>query len=305
MGTPDFAAVALKTLYLSHEEIVCVVTQPDRPTGRHALVTPSKVKVEASKLGLNVIQPEKASDPEFIEKIRMLKPDAIVVAAYGKILKKELLDIPRYGCINIHASLLPRWRGAAPVAWAIIAGDEISGVSIMQMSEGVDTGDILLTKSIYITKDETSASLFKKLSFIGADLIDEALKKLEKGELKPIKQDNRLATYAPMLKKEMGHIDWNMTAIRIERRIRGFFPWPGAFTYSNGKLIKIISASLYDGFTKPPEAYPTGTILTESGRMFVKCLDCWLEILKLQPSGKNVMNATDFLRGNRITKFDN
>lgn len=322
MGTPDFAVTILKALLDAGEDIVAVVSQPDRPTGRHAVISPTRVKAEAIKHGLNMLQPERASDPDFIKKISALSPDAIVVAAYGKILKKDFLEIPRYGCINVHASLLPRWRGAAPIPWAIISGDEYTGVTIMQMDETMDTGDILLQRRIKIAPQENSVTLFEKLALMGGELILEALKKLGNGELVPLKQDDSLASYAPMLKKEMGHIEWSKSALSIERSIRGLYPWPGSFGYSNGRLIKIISAGLSDGppgtisddrkiisaglSDGPPGTISDdrpGTVRVAEGRIFILTGDGWIEIYKLQPAGKNIMKAEDFLRGNTLTEF--
>lgn len=315
MGTPDFGARILKRIFEAGEDVVAVISQPDKPVGRHRRITQTPVKSEAIRLGIKVFQPEKLSQPDFVDEIRLLKPDVIVVAAYGKILPGDFLDIPGYGCINVHASLLPRWRGAAPCAWAVISGDEYSGVTIMQMEKSLDTGDILLQKSVKIASDETGASLLERLSILGGGLVVEALKRLEKGTLSPIKQDGTIATYAPLLKKEMGEIDWSRDARKTERIIRGLTPWPGSFSYYQGRLIKIIKAAAIDF---PENIFPEcscrikkfildnspGSVFTKNGRMFVVTGGGWLEILKLQPAGKNVMDTVDFLRGNSIISFD-
>lgn len=304
MGTAGFAAVALRALYNTGDEIALVVTQPDRPIGRHRKLEPTRVKAEALDLRLDVCQPEKVSDPDFLKKLKKLKPDLIVVAAYGQILKKDLLGIPRFGCINIHASLLPRWRGAAPIPWAIISGDEYSGVTIIEMSEGLDSGDILLKKSIKLSDDENAESLTKKLSIVGGELAVEAIERLKNGSLKSEKQDDFLASYAPKLYKDMGHMDWKKSAIDLERLIRGLYPWPGTFGYSDGRRIKIIEARV----SRSPkgdimDSFP-GRVYIERDRMFVACKDSFLEILRLEPAGKNVMNTADFIRGYSIKAFD-
>ena len=245
MGTPDFAAINLEYIYRAGHELVAVVSQPDKPIGRHSELKPTDVKRKALELGISeILQPQKASDPEFIARIRELKPDVIVVTAYGRILKKELLDIPKYGCINVHASLLPRWRGAAPIQWSIIEGDRETGVTAMQMSEGLDTGDILLSRKLTPAADETGGSLFDKLATLGGELICDTLKALEEGTLKPVPQDDKLATYAKQLTKDMGNIDWSKDAVSIERLIRGLYPWPGTYTYCNGRMLKIHKAAL-------------------------------------------------------------
>ena len=245
MGTPDFAAINLEYIYRAGHELAAVVSQPDKPIGRHSELKPTDVKRKALELGISeILQPQKASDPEFIARIRELKPDVIVVTAYGRILKKELLDIPKYGCINVHASLLPRWRGAAPIQWSIIEGDRETGVTAMQMSEGLDTGDILLSRKLTPAADETGGSLFDKLATLGGELICDTLKALEEGTLKPVPQDDKLATYAKQLTKDMGNIDWSKDAVSIERLIRGLYPWPGTYTYCNGRMLKIHKAAL-------------------------------------------------------------
>ena len=335
MGTPDFAAINLEYIYRAGHEIVAVVSQPDKPIGRHSELKPTDVKRKALELGISeILQPQRASDPEFIARIRELKPDVIVVTAYGRILKKELLDIPKYGCINVHASLLPRWRGAAPIQWSIIEGDRETGVTAMQMSEGLDTGDILLSRKLTPAADETGGSLFDKLATLGGELICDTLKALEEGTLKPVPQDDKLATYAKQLTKDMGNIDWSKDAVSIERLIRGLYPWPGTYTYCNGRMLKIHKAVLAsedilrdasdvsqyasdvsqaaekseEVLTKsencagtPEGVTASGSVIVKDKRIFVLCKSEAIEILELQPESKKRMSAADFLRGNTIS----
>ncbi|MDO4438291.1 MAG: methionyl-tRNA formyltransferase [Eubacteriales bacterium] len=303
MGTPDFAVPTLTALYNAGYEIAAVVSQPDKPKGRHAELVPTPVKAKALELSIPVLQPIKARDAEFIAQLKEIAPDLIVVTAYGQILKKELLDIPKYGCINVHASLLPRWRGAAPIQWAVIEGDEYAGVTTMQMNEGLDTGDMLLKRSLKLSDDETGGSLFDKLSEIGGELIVETVKLLEKGELKPVPQPEEGMTYASMLKKENGNIDWSKSAIEIDQLIRGLTPWPGSYTKLNNKNLKIHKSvpcnmddesisSIYDKADKD-----FGRAVVVNGRLFVICKDSMLELLEVQLEGKKRMDAASFIRG--------
>ncbi|MBQ8934677.1 MAG: methionyl-tRNA formyltransferase [Lachnospiraceae bacterium] len=337
MGTPDFAAANLEAIYRAGYEISAVVSQPDKPVGRHSDLKPTAVKAKAQELGIEtVLQPEKASDPAFLSVIRELKPDVIVVTAYGRILKKELLEIPRFGCINVHASLLPRWRGAAPIQWSVIEGDAEVGVTTMQMDEGLDTGDILLVRKMIPAPDETGGSLFDKLAALGGELIVETLKCLEEGTLTPVPQKDGGSCYAPVLRKEMGCIDWTQDAEKIERLIRGLSPWPGTYTFYGKQMFKIHRAVIAENEVKPAgaaqaEAKPAGasqdtrisgeaavaaqdnltsgtpagaapgTIVSEHGRLFVICGSGALEILELQPEGKKRMNTGDFLRGHELS----
>lgn len=302
MGTPDFAAEILKGLNASGYEVAAAVSQPDKPVGRHSVLMPTAVHAAADALGIPVIQPQKASDPVFIEEIKTLSPDVIVVAAYGKILRPELLNIPRYGCINVHASLLPRWRGAAPIQWSIIAGDSVTGVTTMQMAEGLDTGDILLRESVDIAEDETGGSLFDKLAVTGSGLIIRTLELLQTGELCPIRQNDDEATYAPMLKKNMGNIDWKSSAEEIERLSRGLSPWPGTFTYSEGRMIKLHAVRVHE--IDGSHIDTAGRVSTESGHIYVDCGNGRIEILNLQLEGKKALSAADFLRGSSLSGFN-
>ena len=300
MGTPDFAAVNLQAIHDAGYDIAAVVSQPDKPVGRHSELKPTEVKKKAIELGISeILQPEKASDPDFIARIRELAPDVIVVTAYGRILKKELLDIPKFGCINVHASLLPRWRGAAPIQWVVIEGDKEAGVTTMQMNEGLDTGDILMVRKLVPAADETGGSLFDKLAVLGGELICDTLKAVEEGSIKPVPQTDEGSCYAPVLKKEMGNIDWCRDAESIERLIRGLYPWPGTFTFYKGSMLKIHKAavcrdSIFEEGTAP------GTVKTVGDRLFAACGSGALELIELQPESKKRMKTADYLRGNTV-----
>lgn len=226
MGTPDFSVGTLEALIAAGHEITLVVSQPDKPKGRGHELQPTPVKEAALKHGLPVYQPKKVRDPEVIGKLRETEADVIVVIAFGQIIPKAILEMKQYGCINVHASLLPKYRGAAPIQWAVIDGEKKSGVTIMQMDEGLDTGDMLLKGSLELAADETGGSLFDRLSILGANLCAEALEKLPKGELKPEKQGESPTEYARMLTKDMGNLNWNESAEKLERLIRGLNPWP-------------------------------------------------------------------------------
>src|SRR5215212_467856 len=228
MGSPDFSLPTLRALANAYR-VVGVVTQPDRASGRGRELKPPRVKLVAQELDISVIQPEKLRQPEAMEQLRVWNPDLIVVAAFGQILKKDVLYLPRFGCINVHASLLPRWRGAAPINAAILHGDEETGVTIMQMDVGLDTGPMLSQSAIPLTRDDTAGSVFEKLSTLGADLLLETLPEYISGKLKPVPQPAEGVTYAPMLKKDEGQLDFDQNAHALERRVRAFNPWPGAF----------------------------------------------------------------------------
>ena len=253
MGTPQFACPTLQRLIDRGDEIPAVVTQPDRPKGRGQKSVPPPVKELAERHGLPVLQPIKVRAPEFIESVREMNPDVVVVVAFGQILPKALLEIPRYGCINVHASLLPRYRGAAPLNWCVINGEIETGVTTMLMDVGLDTGDMLLKKATPIDPDEDTSSLHDRLSLIGAALLNETLDLLVQGKLVPEKQDEALSCYAPMLKKEDGLIDWTRDARTIRNLVRGMSPWPGAFTYLDGKLVKVYRTRIAEelGYESP------------------------------------------------------
>ncbi len=299
MGTPDFAEGALKELIRAEQNIIMVVTQPDRAKGRGKDISMPPVKMCAVEHGIEVFQPEKVKDPEAVRVIRDKKPDLIVVAAFGQILSKEILDIPKYGCVNIHASLLPEYRGAAPIQKCIMDGKKETGVTIMQMNEGLDTGDILMKRSIEIDDEETGGSLFEKLSKLGALMITEAIPLIEAGKLTPEKQDDSKSSYAGMLNKETGAIKFKNSAVELERLIRAMNPWPSAYTRFRNKNLKIWKASVTDDI-KTDDIYQIGTITNITKDDFtVKCGEQSLVIKELQLEGKKRMSAHDFMLGVR------
>ena len=301
MGTPDFAVGTLKALVEAGHEVAAVVTQPDKPKGRSKELVFSPVKQEAVKLGIEVLQPEKARNEEFIEKLRTYNADIFVVVAFGQILSKEILDYPKFGCINVHASLLPRWRGAAPMQWAILEGDEKTGVTTMQMAEGLDTGDMLLKAETVIEKEDTAETIHDRLSEMGKDLLLETLEKVEKGEIVPQKQDDSLSCYAKMLKKDMGKIDMNWDAAKVERYIRGMNSWPSAYTTFRGKTLKLWRANVLPWNT----GHKPGMVVDVLKNSFiVQTGDGCLELLEVQLEGKKRMDAGSFLRGVKIEKGD-
>lgn len=293
MGTPDFAVPCLEKLIESGHEVSAVFTQPDKPVGRKQVLTPPDVKVCALKHGLTVYQPNSMRDGTAMEIIRKVDPDAIIVAAYGKILPKEILNFPRYGCINVHGSLLPKYRGAAPIQWSVINGDSETGVTIMQMNEGIDTGDMLLQKTLSIEIDDTAESMFDKLAELGAETLIEALEKLERGELSPEKQDESHATYASMLDKSISLIDWNKSGTAVHNLVRGLYSWPVAYTLLHGKKLKILCTSPCD---KSGEA---GKVLSLDP-LTVACGEGSVIIHELQLEGKKRMDAKTFLVGHKL-----
>ena len=295
MGTPDFAAASLEALIGSEHEILAVVTQPDKPKGRKGELTPPPVKTIAVEKGIKVYQPVKVREPEFVEIIRDYKPDVIVVIAFGQIIPESILEIPKYGCVNIHGSLLPKYRGAAPIQWAVLDGEKESGVTSMLMDKGIDTGDMLLKKSIKLEEYETSGSLFDKLMALGAETLLETLEGLEKGSITPEKQGDSPTDYAKMLTKEMGLIDFTRTAAELDCFVRGMNPWPSAYTTLGGKTLKIWGA-------KPvAENGKAGSVLRVGKDSFVVgCGENALEILEVQLEGKKRMPAGDFLKGTHI-----
>jgi methionyl-tRNA formyltransferase len=294
MGTPDFAVPCLESLIAAGHEIAAVFTQPDKPVGRKQVLTPPDVKVCALKHNLPVYQPVSMRDGTAMEIIRKLNPDAIIVAAYGKILPKEMLDFPKYGCINVHGSLLPKYRGAAPIQWSVINGDPQTGVTIMQMNEGVDTGDMLMRRAIPIDIDDTAESMFDKLAALGGTAIVEALEKLERGELIPEKQDESLATHAPMLDKQIALVDWNKSAAAVHNLVRGLYSWPIAYTLLNGKKLKLLRTSPCESSGEP------GTIISVDP-LTVACSEGSVIIHELQLEGKKRMDSKTFLIGHKLT----
>jgi methionyl-tRNA formyltransferase len=295
MGTPAFACPTLQKMIDLGEQPVAVVTQPDRPKGRGQQTSQPPVKVLAEQHGIPVHQPLKVRAPEFIEIIRELRPDLIVVVAFGQILPKALLEIPKYGCINVHASLLPRYRGAAPLNWCIINGETETGVTTMLMDVGLDTGDMLLEKRTAIDPEEDTQSLHDRLALLGAEALAETLDLLKRGELKPQKQDDALTCYAPMLKKEDGCIDWQRENRAIKNLVRGMTPWPGAYTFLDGKMLKIYKTRTADGGGSP------GAVLrVDRQSLEVACGTGSLLIEELQLEGRKRLSAADFLAGYKI-----
>jgi methionyl-tRNA formyltransferase len=300
MGTPEFAVPCLQKLIDLGHEVTGVFTQPDKPQGRKMILTPPPVKQLALENGLTVYQPVKMRDGTALEMIKEANPDLAIVVAYGKILPKEILDYPKYGCINIHASLLPKLRGAAPIQWSVINGCKTTGVTSMQMDEGLDTGDMLIKGEIAIGENDTAGEMHDKLSVLGAEILEKTIDSLLKNELKPEKQNHDEFTYAPMLSKELSPIDWNCSAQEIHNKIRGLSPWPSANAKLNGKTVKIHKSVLADGKGKS-----AGEIVESGKRLVVACgdLNC-IEILTLQAEGKKAMSASDFLRGNPVEVGD-
>ena len=301
MGTPDFSAGILKALSDAGHRIVLVVTQPDKPKGRGGKVSISPVKECALSHGFELFQPEKIKNEEGIKKLSSCGADIFVVAAFGQILSKEILDIPEYGCVNVHASLLPQYRGASPIQQAILDGRTVTGVTIMQMDEGVDTGDILMKKEVPIDEKETGGSLFDKLSDAGSKLIVEALEALEEGKIIPEKQDESLSSHVKQIKKQMGRIDFSKDAAELERMIRAFDPWPGAYTFFNSKSIRFWSADVeeYNGGAKPGQIYDV-----TKDAVCISCGRNALKITELQMEGKKRMGTKDFLLGFTFNRGD-
>ena len=312
MGTPDFAVTTLQALIESGHEVIAAVSQPDKPFGRKAELRPTPVKAAAEVAGIPVLQPRRLRDPEFTEKLEQLAPDVIVVAAYGKIIPKFILELPRYGCVNVHASLLPKYRGAAPIQWAILDGEPETGVSIMQMNEGLDEGDILNISRVAISDTETGGSLFNKLAAEGGRLLVETLQLLEEGKIRPEKQPADSPTpYARMIVKEDGLIDWKRSAAEIERQVRGLDPWPGAYTRLDGKMFKILrshvlaegetNVSGYDKMNQNENVLAVGSVLAAGKEGIDVCTgDGILRVTEVQLEGKKRMAAADFLRGHAI-----
>ncbi len=296
MGTPDFAVNPLKALIMSSHEVAAVFTQPDKPQGRKQQLVMPPVKKLALEYGIPVYQPERIREPEYLALIKSMKPDVIVVAAFGQIVTKEILDAPRFGCINVHASLLPRYRGASPIQWSILNGDTQTGVTIMRMNEGIDTGDIILQRTIPIGEDDTADTLFDKLSALGGPLVLEVLDQLSSGTVSYQKQDEEQACYVKMIKKEMGLMDWSKPAVVLERQVRAFNPWPCAYTFLEGKQLKIWRSQV----CAPPalKAVP-GQIFIKDRELAVMTGDGALKILELQLAGKKRMQGRDFLMGYR------
>jgi len=298
MGTDDFAVCSLLKLVESKHKLVGVVTQPDRPSGRGRKIKESSVKKVAKKCSIPVFQPKRVSSPDFVKKINELEPELVIVVAYGQILKEELLCCPSIACINVHPSLLPKYRGAAPIQRSIINGEEKTGVTIMLMDEGEDTGDIITQKAVKIDKQDTAISLKEKLAKVAADILLEVVDYAEQGVIPHVRQNESLVTYAPKLTKEEGEIDWSDSAEEIFNLVRGTVPWPGAYTYYNGKMIKIISCQVEP--EENLEDIEPGTVIVSSEKIEVITGDGKLVINELQPESKNKMEPRDFINGYRL-----
>ena len=291
MGTPDFAVPSLQRLIDDGHTVVGVCCQPDKPQGRHFTLTPPPVKVLAQEHDISVFQPKTLRDEAVLAELAALSPELIVVAAYGKILPKAVLDLPPRGCLNVHGSLLPKYRGAAPIQWAVISDEVTAGVTIMQMEEGLDTGPMLLQRSLTVGEEETSGELFDRIALLGAEALHETLEHLD--VLTPVPQDDEKATWAPMLKKSDGEIDWSQDAKAVCARIRGVTPWPGAYTTVGGKRLKIHRARVVN------RCGETGKTVSSDG-LIVACGHGAVELLEVQPEGKRRMTAADFARGARL-----
>lgn len=318
MGTPDFAVGALEAIIEAGHQVTAVVTQPDKPKGRGKEMQKTPVKVCAQKYGISVFQPVKVKEPEAVETLRSYEADIFVVAAFGQILSEKILAMPKYGCVNIHASLLPKYRGAGPIQWAIINGEKITGVTIMQMDKGLDTGDMLFQSEVEIASDETADTLHDKLAEAGARLIVEALEKIEAGSVKPVKQNDEESCYAKMLQKSMGKIDWQMEAGKLDCLIRGLISWPGASTVYRGKNLKIWREEVVleqelaaleaqtgqsDGGCAG-NGKPGTVVQVDKDAVYVQTGDGLLRILEVQPEGKKRMAVRDFLLGYPVKAGD-
>lgn len=299
MGTPDFSVNALKSIFDAGHEIVAVFTQPDKPKGRKMILTAPPVKETAINLGLPVFQPNSLKSDEVKNQIKNMNADVIVVVAYGKILPKEILTAAKLGCINVHASLLPRHRGASPIQWCIVCGDKVTGVTTMQMDEGLDTGDMLETAETVISNDDDAGTLHDRLSLLGAELIVETLKKAEAGELTPKKQDDSQMTYAPIITREMGKIDFKKPAEEIHNLVRGFTPWPSAYTFLGSKRLKVYKTKIANIVKNEP----AGTVIVNDKQLIVACGNfSAIELCEVQLEGKSRMSAEQLLNGNTIEK---
>ncbi len=296
MGSPAFAIPPLEGL-VEKEDVLVVITQPDKPKGRGLKLSPCPVKEWAISKGLEVLSPQKLKDPEFLEKLKNFSPDLIVVCAYGKILPKEVLEVPKFGCWNIHASLLPKYRGASPINYAILNGEKETGITIMLMDEGLDTGPILLQKKIPIEEEETAITLAEKLSWLGKEAICEAIKLHREGKLSPTPQPEEGVSYAPLIKKQDAFFEFSEPAIQIERKVRAFLPWPVAHTKIEGKLLKVYRAKAQD----IKESTPPGTVLSISkDGVLVKCGEGAILLQEVQLEGKKKVSAHAFACGKRL-----
>lgn len=291
MGSPEFSIPSLQAL-ISNHEVVGVVTQPDRPAGRGKILSPPPVKLLSQKYEIPIIQPYKLKDPGVVENLISWDPDFIVVVAFGQILRQNVLDLPRFGCINVHGSVLPRWRGAAPIQAAILHGDKETGITIMKMDKGVDTGDILSISNLSIESNDNSETLSKKLANLGSIQLIETLEKFINGEIIPQKQDDSQSTYAPMIQKEDGLLNFNNDAIFLERQIRAYYPWPGAYFDLSGEKMKITEAEVI-----PHSNLKSGDRIIIDGYPVLGTTKDGLKILSIQPAGRRIMSGKEFLLG--------
>ena len=296
MGTPDYAVNTLDALIKDGHQVAAVFCQPDKPVGRKQILTPPPVKVCALENNIPVFQPNTLRDGKAYEILKEINPEVIVVVAYGKILPKEILDLPKYGCVNGHASLLPKYRGSAPIQYAILCGETETGVTTQLMDEGIDTGDILETVTTKIGEEETAEELFDRLAVLSADLMISTLEKLEKGEITPTPQNQNEATYAPIIKKEMAKLDFTKTAADIHNAVRGYYSWPCAFFMLNGKRIKVLSAKIGDKTTQN-----AGTVIANGEELVIACgNNTSIRLLTVQPEGSKPMTSKQMLCGNKI-----
>jgi methionyl-tRNA formyltransferase len=296
-GTPQFAVPSLRALIENKEDVALVVSQPDKAKGRGHVFSSPPVKDLALSYGIKVLQPPKVKDTNLFEELQSISPEFIVVVAYGKILPKEILYIPKMGCINVHASLLPKYRGAAPIQWALINGDKITGITTILMDEGLDTGDILLQSKIDIRDEDNFITLSERLSKLGASLLIETIRGIRRGEIKPKKQDGE-ASYAPPFKKEDGRIDWNKSAESIVNLVRALNPWPSTYCYFNGERIKILKARVQ--MSNREDLFPGRIAKASDGELIIETSKDLLLIEELQPEGKKVMSVRSFLSGRRL-----
>lgn len=297
MGTPDFSVPTLEKIYQAGHKISLVITQTDKPKGRGKKITFQPVKVKAEELGLEVYQPKNVNSEESIMRLREINPDVIVVIAYGQILKQEILNLPKHRCINVHASLLPKYRGAAPINWVIINGEEKTGITTIYMEKGIDVGDMLLKKEIKIKENETAGELHDRLMTLGAEVLIETLREIERGNINRIPQDNNKSSYAPVMNKDLGKIDWNKNAKDIFNLVRGTDPWPSAYVIYQDKKVKISNVEVVKRFK---DGQPGEVVKVSDDGIYINTKDSCLVIKKIQFPGKKMMTVSDFLKGNNF-----
>ncbi|MCI9081002.1 MAG: methionyl-tRNA formyltransferase [Lachnospiraceae bacterium] len=300
MGTPDFSVGTLEALIQAGHEITLVVTQPDKPKGRGKNLQFPPVKEAALAHGIEIYQPRRVREPECIEYLQNYQADIIVVVAFGQILPREILDMPKFGCVNVHASLLPKYRGAAPIQWAVINGERVTGVTTMRMDEGLDTGDMILKEEVALAPEETGGSLFDRLAQTGAELCVRTLTAIEEGTAAYTPQNHEAATHTSMIKKQLGEIDWNKSAQELECLIRGLNPWPSAYTYWKGKTLKIWKASVQEQSMQPVDFEPGRIVTVNKDGIMVQTGQGMLNLLEIQLEGKKRMKTDAFLRGYQI-----